>query len=144
MAGTKTKLSGAAVLLAAASVGCTPASNAAAGAKSLVHEMGDRATDMSISMAVNAALIDDPIVKSKQIEVRTVNGVVTMTGSQPTLVAKQHAIEAARKAKGVKSVVDEIVVEGMPMPQGGAVPVQPGTQPGGQQQPVAPPPGVWQ
>jgi len=139
MLGTIMKVFGVTVM-AATAVGCTASSNAAEGAKSIVHEVGDRATDMSISMAVNAKMIDDPIVKSKQIEVRTVNGVVTMTGSQPSLQAKQHAIEAARKTKGVKSVVDEIVVEGMPMPQGAA----PAGLPPAPQQPVAPPPGVWQ
>jgi hyperosmotically inducible protein len=136
------------LLGAALCTGCAPANNAAAGAKSLMNEVGDRATDVSISVAVKTSLIDDPLVKSKQLEVSTREGVVTLAGTQPTWEGKQRALELAHRARGVKGVVDEIV-----LPDGVVAPVKavppppppppppPADTPGS---PVAPPPGVWQ
>lgn len=134
-----------AVCLAA---GCTPADNAAAGAKSFFNEVGDKVTDASINFAIEAAYVDDELVKSKQISISTRDGVVTLRGTQPTLQAKARAIEIARHTKGVKAVYDGIAVQGMgPAPVGSAAPVHKLPQPPASTQepgPVAPPPSVWQ
>ena len=133
------------LLAGAMAAGCAPANNAAAGAKSLVNEATDRATDVSITVAVNAALIDDPLVKSKQLEVGTRDGIVTLKGMQPTWEGKQRALEIANRARGVKGVVDEIALpEGVSAPAKGVPPPPPPPPPPDSAGPVAPPPGVWQ
>ncbi len=94
--------------------GCTPAKNAAAGAKSLVNQVGDRATDASITFAVRAALIDDETVHSRDIQIDTTDGVVTLRGTQPTVAARMQAVMVVRATNGVRAVVNQITVPGMP------------------------------
>ena len=136
------KVVGAWAIAACLTAGCTPADNAAAGAKSFFSEVGDKVTDASISFAINAAYMDDALVKSKQIKVSTTDGVVTLKGTQPTLEAKARAIEIARGTKGVTAVYDGIVVQGMgPAPGKPASTTAPAAS---APSPVTPPADVWQ
>jgi len=98
-------------LLALAAGACTPAENAAQGTKSLAQEAGQATTDASITFAVKAKMIKDEQVKAGQINVDTVDGVVTLNGTQPSEAAKARAEEIARSgAAGVKKVVNNLTV----------------------------------
>jgi len=70
--------------------------------------------DRNLTWAVMDDLISDEAVASHLIDVRTVKGVVTLTGSVDNLLAKERATELAERIKGVRSVVNRITV--MPPP----------------------------
>lgn len=61
-------------------------------------------TDTWITTKVKTELATTDGVKSMDIEVKTVDGVVTLTGVQPTDIAVRKAVAAARSIKGVKEV----------------------------------------
>lgn len=61
-------------------------------------------TDSWITGKVKAELATTEGVKSLDISVTTVNGVVTLTGVQPTDLAVKKAVAAAKAVKGVKEV----------------------------------------
>lgn len=60
---------------------------------------------------VIAELDADPRVESARIGVAAEDGMVTLTGSVPTLLQKWAAEEAAKRVKGVRAVVEEIDVD---------------------------------
>jgi osmotically-inducible protein OsmY len=74
-------------------------------------EMNDR----NITWAVMDDLISDEAVASHLIDVRTENGIVTLTGSVDNLLAKERATELAERIKGVRSVVNRITVRPPPV-----------------------------
>ena len=61
-------------------------------------------TDTWITTKVKSELATTKDVKSLDISVKTVNGVVTLTGTQPNSDAIKKAIACARGIKGVKDV----------------------------------------
>lgn len=61
-------------------------------------------TDTWITTKVKSELATTDGVKSMDIEVKTVNGVVTLTGVLATDIAVKKATAAARSVKGVKEV----------------------------------------
>lgn len=61
-------------------------------------------TDTWITTKVKSELATTDGVKSMDIEVKTINGVVTLTGVLATDIAVQKATAAARSVKGVKEV----------------------------------------
>lgn len=61
-------------------------------------------TDTWITSKVKAELATTEGVRSLDISVTTVNGIVTLTGVQPTDVAVKKAVAAAEGIKGVKKV----------------------------------------
>lgn len=61
-------------------------------------------TDTWITSKVKAELATTEGVHSLDISVTTVNGVVTLTGVQPTDIAVKKAVAAAEGVKGVKKV----------------------------------------
>ena len=61
-------------------------------------------TDTWITTKVKTELATTEGVKSTSIDVRTVDGVVTLTGTLATDVAVKKAIAAAESIKGVKKV----------------------------------------
>ena len=60
--------------------------------------------DASINTNVQAAVIAVPGVHASTIQVRTYEGVVTLTGTVDDRLAAQNAIQAARQVAGVKKV----------------------------------------
>lgn len=131
-------------LLAISLAGCAAAENTAAGARSVARETFEGAsevtTDASITFAINAALLDDDTIRSRDIRVSTSHGVVTLTGTQPTVEARSRADAIARRVRGVVAVDDRIVVPGAPpfAPPPGAPPPPPPGPPA----PQAPPPAM--
>ncbi len=61
-------------------------------------------TDTWITTKVKSELATTEGVKSMDIDVETMNGVVTLTGTQASQAAVQKAVAAAKSVKGVKSV----------------------------------------
>jgi hypothetical protein len=154
-------------LLALSLAGCAAAENTAAGARSVAKETFEGAaevsTDASITFAINAALLDDDTIRSRDIRVSTRHGVVTLTGVQPTVEARGRADAIARRVRGVLAVDDRITVPGAPPlapppgapapppgpgmapapPAGPAMaPAQPAPPPGAPPAPPAPPPAM--
>lgn len=61
-------------------------------------------TDTWITTKVKTELATTEGVKSMDIEVKTVDGVVTLTGTQENDIAVKKAVAAAESIKGVKKV----------------------------------------
>ena len=68
-------------------------------------------TDDQIYDLVRRRLAGDPDVKGGGLEVDVKDGVVTIKGAVRTEKARSKAEKLARKVKGVKSVVNQIVVK---------------------------------
>lgn len=73
--------------------------------------MGAKLDDSVITGKVKAALLDDKDVKSRQINVETKNGVVSLGGFVSGDKVKSRAVAVARGVSGVKSVVDALYVK---------------------------------
>ena len=67
-------------------------------------------TDAGITTNVKSKMAADDTVKAYQIDVDTSNGVVTLTGSVDSPVAKEKAVMLARQTEGVNDVVDRIAI----------------------------------
>lgn len=68
-------------------------------------------TDMSITDAVENQLLLDDAVISFQIDVSTIDGVITLEGTVDNILAKERAARIAKIVKGVRSVINKIKVE---------------------------------
>jgi osmotically-inducible protein OsmY len=68
-------------------------------------------SDDSISDHVRLRLASDPDVKGGALAVDVKNGVVTMGGTVETQHQKDKAAKLAKKAKGVKQVVNNIEIK---------------------------------
>lgn len=67
-------------------------------------------TDMQITDAVELEMTLDPAVPSHRLAFDTRDGVLTMTGVVDNLLAKERAARVAETVRGVRSVVNRIVV----------------------------------
>lgn len=67
--------------------------------------------DAAITSRVKARLLADPEVSGLQIDVDTVNGKVTLTGTAESAYQKKEAGKLARNAEGVVSVDNRIEVQ---------------------------------
>lgn len=70
------------------------------------------ATDAAITARIKTKLTSDPELNPIRIDVDTVNGQVTLTGTVPSEAEKQEAGDLARSTKGVKSVENLLQVVG--------------------------------
>ena len=64
-------------------------------------------SDSEITAAIERGLIQNPLVKSDQVDVETHRGVVTLSGMVSQLLAKERATEIAGSVKGVRSIVSK-------------------------------------
>jgi len=67
--------------------------------------------DADITRAVETELINDPAVSAHLIDVRTRNGIVSLSGSVENLLSKEQAVRSAESVKGVRSVVNTLEVK---------------------------------
>lgn len=83
------------------------------GASSDATERGatERARDSNVSAAVRTRLAGDPVVSAYAIDVRTVNGQVTLTGKVGSYDARNQAYRLARQVDGVTAVINRLSVE---------------------------------
>ena len=78
---------------------------------------GEAIDDASIHTKVKAALINDPVITGKAIDVSVNRGEVTLTGAVNGEAEHQKAVDTAKGINGVKAVVDKIVVRDVPAPK---------------------------
>ena len=103
------------VLLITASMGCAPAiiGGGVAGTYKVATDertAGTMLDDTTISTKVKTALIDDPLVKARHIDVDTIDGNVILTGVVESGLQEKRAMEVARSVKGVRSVKNNMQV----------------------------------
>jgi len=66
--------------------------------------------DLDISLAVDTQLDNDSGVPAQMIDVQTRDGVVTLSGSVPHLLARERADDVAATVKGVRAIINQIDV----------------------------------
>lgn len=66
--------------------------------------------DSVITTKIKAKFVKDKQVRADNIEIKTVNGAVELTGTARTKAKAAHAVALARQVKGVKSVTNNIKV----------------------------------
>lgn len=76
----------------------------------LMADAGRQLNDQDISDAVEDKLMLDGVVPVHRININTVAGIVTLSGTVDTILAKQRALRVAQTVRGVKSVINTIVV----------------------------------
>ena len=69
---------------------------------------GEVVTDTWITTKVKAALIEDPVVKAREINVETFQGQVQLSGFVSSREAMDQAIRVTRGIKGVTSVKNDM------------------------------------
>ena len=68
--------------------------------------------DSVITTKVKARLVKDKQVRARDIEVKTVNGVVELSGTARSKREASKAASIARNVKGVKSVKNDMILKG--------------------------------
>ena len=88
------------VLLMATALGC---------ASTRTQEgTGEYVDDTVITSKVKAAILNEPTLKSAEINVETFKGVVQLSGFVSSQAAENKAVEVARTVGGVKSVKNDM------------------------------------
>ena len=72
---------------------------------------GEYVDDTVITSKVKAAILNEPTLKSAEINVETFKGVVQLSGFVTSQAAESKAIEVARTVGGVKSVKNDMRVK---------------------------------
>lgn len=97
-----------------AGAGCDATRDAAARTRETMSEklapVGERAGDASIKLQIKAKYADDPDIITKKIQIDVKDGVVTLSGSQPTFEGRRHAEQYARDVKSVVRVDSKITI----------------------------------
>jgi osmotically-inducible protein OsmY len=75
------------------------------------NEAGDAIADGQLTMKIKSKMTLDDLVQARTIDVDTRDGHVTLTGRVRSESERQRALQLARETKGVKNVVDRLVVE---------------------------------
>ncbi len=68
------------------------------------------AKDKEIAARIKTALYADPVAKGTQIEVKSLNGTVQLSGFTDTEESKRKAEEIAANTPGVREVVNNILL----------------------------------
>ena len=72
---------------------------------------GDHIDDTWITTKVKAALIDDPLVKAREVNVETFKGVVQLSGFVSSREAMNQAVRVTSGIKGVSSVKNDMRIK---------------------------------
>ena len=75
------------------------------------ERVADTASDVAVTMKIQAKYATDEVVKSRDINVDTINGVVTLKGQVDSRRERDSAEQIARATEGVKRVVNELTVK---------------------------------
>ena len=89
-----------------------PAKEKSAAAPAKHESAGAYVDDTVITTKVKAAVLEEPSLKSAEINVETYKGVVQLTGFVSSRASIDKAVEVARSVKGVTSVKNDMVVKG--------------------------------
>ena len=69
---------------------------------------GEYVDDTVVTSKVKAAILNEPTLKSAEINVETFKGVVQLSGFVSSTAAENTAVVVARKVEGVKSVKNDM------------------------------------
>lgn len=69
---------------------------------------GQYIDDATVTAKIKEAFVADPQIKSMQISVETMNGVVQLSGFVDSATTEAHAVQVARGVTGVKTVKDSL------------------------------------
>ncbi|RQZ08642.1 BON domain-containing protein [Burkholderia sp. Bp9031] len=94
----------AAFLLAAAPLTSAQAQASSPAGNGMTTESNQPVTDTWITTKVKSELATTEGLKSTHVSVKTVDGVVTLTGVLPSKIAVKKAVAVTRSIKGVKHV----------------------------------------
>lgn len=72
---------------------------------------GEYLSDTWITTKVKAALVEDPVVKAREVNVETFKGVVQLSGFVSSTSAMSQAVSVAGRVEGVKSVKNDMRVK---------------------------------
>ena len=89
-----------------------PAKEKSTAAPSKDEGAGAYLDDSVITTKVKAAVLEEPSLKSAEINVTTFKGIVQLTGFVRSRADINKAVEVARRVKGVKSVKNDMIVKG--------------------------------
>ena len=67
--------------------------------------------DAAITKAVKETFLKDKIVDLTDVNVKTTDGSVNLTGTVPSLEAREHAVKLAWQVAGVQAVVNHLEVK---------------------------------
>lgn len=84
----------------------------------VAEQAGGALSDTGITLAVKTALAADPALSAIAIEVRTADGIVTLTGPAPDAVARDRAAVLAAAPQGVRGVDNRLAVGPAAPPKG--------------------------
>lgn len=85
--------------------------NAANTAANATADAGQSIEDAAITTALKGKYVLDDELKAHDINVDTMNGVVTLTGAAPSPAAVEKATTVARTVDGVKDVQNQLTVK---------------------------------
>jgi hyperosmotically inducible protein len=115
-----------AVIAVASLVGCKQFTSS----KDEERSEGRVADDKTITKTVESKLKAEPVYKFNDVDVKTYNGIVQLSGFVNTQEQSQRAEELSRQVGGVSQLINALVVKPEPMPS-------PTGRPSGQQAPPA-------
>jgi osmotically-inducible protein OsmY len=72
---------------------------------------GEYVTDTWITTKVKATLVEDPVVKAREVNVETFKGVVQLSGFVSSNAAMSQAVRIAQGTKGVTSVRNDMRIK---------------------------------
>jgi osmotically-inducible protein OsmY len=72
--------------------------------------VGERFDDTTITTRVKTAILNDPQIGARSIDVATQSGVVTLSGAVRNQAERQQAVALARRVDGVAEVRDTLQV----------------------------------
>jgi hyperosmotically inducible protein len=75
-----------------------------------LNKAGDKISDAWITTKVNWFFVGEDVLDGSDINVDTVNNVVTLKGTVPSEAARARAKVLAERTEGVKSVKDELTI----------------------------------
>jgi hyperosmotically inducible protein len=96
---------------AVATAGRAGAERARDAASQVAKTAGEALSDGSLTAKIKAKMALDDTVKALDLNIDTVDGVVTVRGSVRTSAERDRALALARETKGVRRVVDHVKVE---------------------------------
>jgi osmotically-inducible protein OsmY len=68
------------------------------------------ATDAALTAKIKSKMALDDTIEARKIDIDTMNGVVTLTGSVRDAQGRDRAVQLARETDGVVSVVDHLTI----------------------------------
>jgi osmotically-inducible protein OsmY len=89
-----------------------PAKEMSTASKSKKESPGEYVDDAVITAKVKAAVLEEPSLKSAEINVETSKGRVQLSGFVRSRADINKAVEVAKRVKGVKSVKNDMILKG--------------------------------